>query len=315
MATPFEGLKRPRTSGEPHDGVQSRRDFLSRLVLTEAEANELRCEPQRSKRWFKGRCHRLTGSRFGAAAGHNRYSSPVQLLEDMLFGGFTGNAATRYGTAIEPVALEQYECHGKVRRSRAGLDPDEFWVDDEGLNVCLRWPCFGVSPDGIVHDGERVYLLEIKCPYRRRLYPTIPHYYYDQIQGTMGLMRLDGRVLDGCDFVVYTDRVTRIEHFPYDADYFEGELFPSLVHFYMHTYLDMARLRDAGRLTRDNWRDEGGLVVVECEEGDLAEAPSAGQPSSPDDAAAFAQPTTTKRRRCGEPLASRPASVQSLFQL
>lgn len=182
--------------------------------------------------WLKARRNRLTASRYGAAAAHNKYTDIRSLVMDMLWSSFTGNAATRYGNEYEDVAADIYTCHKISCYVDRKCNADQFWVEYPGLIIMYDTPWCGVSPDGIVHDGEEVGLLEIKCPFRKTLYPFIPPQYYDQIQGIMGLLKLPW-----CDFVVYTPDCTRIERYAFNAQYFEEHLFPAMREFYMRWFL------------------------------------------------------------------------------
>ena len=174
--------------------------------------------PQRGDAWLQARCSRITGSRFGSAAGHCRYQSPSGCVKQMLWHKFVGNdgmkrldgavrrrrrlmllSATRWGTKMEPVALEAYTKYLSQKRKTEGYQQN-ICVKESGLNIRKAKPWFAASPDGIVHDVTRdsqgreitsIGLLEIKCPYSRRdktgsqrFYPRIiPQYYWDQIQG------------------------------------------------------------------------------------------------------------------------------------
>ncbi len=64
---------------------------------------------------------------------YGRYKSPDQLVHDMLYGTFPGNEATRWGSAHEHIACDEYQI---VMRSR--LDKTQaasFHVEHSGLNV------------------------------------------------------------------------------------------------------------------------------------------------------------------------------------
>jgi hypothetical protein len=89
--------------------------------------------------------------------------------------------AIMWGKKFEPVAAEIYS------RRTASV------VHEFGLLLHPGMPGFGASPDGITSDGV---MLEIKCPYSRRLYPgVVPRAYMAQIQG-----QLDSAGLDMCDY-------------------------------------------------------------------------------------------------------------------
>eukprot|EP00466_Bigelowiella_natans_P020470 jgi/Bigna1/134213/aug1.24_g8921 len=186
-------------------------------------------------------------SNFGAAAKHNSYCSRDGLLAQMLWSGFEGNAATRYGNLNEDIACSVYESSRMAEiEMRAEQRFKGFHVEHKGLR-----------PDGSWSVG----LLEIKCPFSMRgrnpghnsFYPEvnlpnglrapIPPYYYDQITGAMGLLGLEW-----ADFVVYTPSGTQIRRYAFDRQYFEQHLLPSLHDFYFNWYVPAARAKWEGIL-------------------------------------------------------------------
>lgn len=202
------------------------------LAVTAEQVINIRSFKQRSPEWLQARVGRLTASNFGAAAGFNQYQSPKQLLQELLWGSFDGNAATRWGTVMEDVAKMDYIKHmydqhfmtarriGELRKNH-DVTPFECKVWECGLTVWEEHPFLAGSPDGLVHtnsfDGKEIrILLEIKCPgpepklpyaeqpaYQESKYPDIPPgippYYYCQIQGLMAIYKVKYT-----DFVVKT---------------------------------------------------------------------------------------------------------------
>lgn len=231
--------------------------FLKSLEVTHEQYESIKNCPQRTTEWHDARRDRLTASRYGNALGHNPYSkgSPEDLVLSMLYPNFQSNFAMEYGTRNEPTALNRYVAHvrSEYLKSNEPTKANGFWVEDTGLLVIESCPMFGVSPDGIVHDNGKLRLLEIKCPWKYRksdgFYETIPHMYYDQIQGIMGLLRLNGMVLHGCDFVVWTPKRTRIEHFEFDKNYFDDFMLPRLKQWYMQKYAPLRVHQMNGTLT------------------------------------------------------------------
>jgi len=202
------------------------------LAVTAEQVVNIRSFKQRSPEWLQARVGRLTASNFGAAAGFNPHQSPNQLLQELLWGSFEGNRATRWGTIMEDVAKLDYIKHmydqhfmtarriGELRKNH-DVTPFECKVWECGLTVFEEAPFLAGSPDGLVHtntfDGKELrLLLEIKCPgpdpkkpyseqaaYQESKYPDIPAgippYYYCQIQGLMAIYKLQHT-----DFVVKT---------------------------------------------------------------------------------------------------------------
>lgn len=202
------------------------------LAVTPEQVVNIRSFRQKSPEWLQARVGRLTASNFGAAAGFSTYQSPNQLLQELLWGTFEGNRATRWGQALEDMARMEYikymyDQHFMTARRigelRKGHDvtPFECKVWECGLTVWEEHPFLAGSPDGLVHtnnfDGKEIrLLLEIKCPgpeaklpyaeqpaYQESKFPEIPSgippHYYCQLQGLMAIYGLKQ-----ADFVVKT---------------------------------------------------------------------------------------------------------------
>lgn len=114
----------------------------------------------------------------------NPYSSKVQfMLDKCKRGSFKGNVATYWGQKYEPVVTDIYS-------NLTSKDVLEF-----GLIIHPEYEWLGASPDGITPDGV---MIEIKCPFRRKITGIPPLYYWIQVQ-----LQLEVCGLDYCDFVEY----------------------------------------------------------------------------------------------------------------
>lgn len=226
---------------------QKIKSYVETMKVTAEDVTRVMTTPQRTPEWIKWRSNRMTASNYGSAANHNPYSKPRQLLSALLWDTFKGNAATEYGTKNEPVAAKVFETFSSMHVK--GQHPkNEMTHFYPGLIICQKHPWLAVSPDGLpcvrLHDGKTIrYLLEIKCPFSKKLYPHIPHYYFDQIQGIMAILQLPY-----CDFVVWTPEVTQIRRYNFDPDYWKKVLYPRLYNFYFNEYLPRLILKSEGRL-------------------------------------------------------------------
>jgi putative phage-type endonuclease len=123
--------------------------------------------------------HRLTASQIATAISINPYQSRDSLIKQ--YAGvninnadvFTGNEATRHGEKYEDEAVEKYEKEHDCKVLTFGLMPFLFHDDQHFL---------GGSVDGITTDGR---LVEVKCPFRRKIKSEIPAYYHPQVQSMM----------------------------------------------------------------------------------------------------------------------------------
>lgn len=226
---------------------------------------------------------RLTASNFGTAVGHNKYSSPDALIEDMLWGTVVSNEAMAYGSKMEPVACRVFEL------AMTFITGGDIWVEHRGLmlacptlldpstNTYEGWA--GTSPDGIVNwrSGAPRSLLEIKCPSvnKRTFYSErsgadiarfkIPHYYYDQIMGICGLQQIGDAF-----FVVHLPDRTQILRFAFNEPYWK-ELFVGMRAFWFDKYLPAALACARGQLVRGQIRPLG-FTRYELEREDVEEA-------------------------------------------
>ncbi len=179
---------------------------------------------QRSPEWFEARKGKLTGSNIGAALGVNPWKTPDDLIRQMVreYHGadseFSGNVATEYGTAHEPLALLDYEMEtGNT-------------VEECGFFVHQEFDWLGASPDGLIGDHG---LIEIKCPYglRNEANPKFkslaeqPHY-HAQVQIELACT---GR--KACHFYQWAPNGDWLEHVDYDPQWFDENL-PVLKAFY-----------------------------------------------------------------------------------
>jgi putative phage-type endonuclease len=139
---------------------------------------------QRTPIWYETRQGLITASDFAQALGDGKFGTKEQLMkkkcgyEEEKFNA--SSPPLKWGTMFEPVASDIYETRNKMKLHEFGL---------------LKHPSidyFGASPDGVNECGVMV---EIKCPYRRKIDGQVPLQYYYQIQG-----QLDVCGLDECDF-------------------------------------------------------------------------------------------------------------------
>ena len=129
---------------------------------------------QRTPEWFAARRGRVIGSVAGAILGVNLHTSREDVLRRLVrdwHGAepeFTGNIATRHGTAHEDGAIVDFMMETGIGVKPVGFLPYEDWL--------------GASPDGLTDDGG---VLEVKVPFSLRKseapnFKTLaeqPHYY------------------------------------------------------------------------------------------------------------------------------------------
>jgi len=92
---------------------------------------------------------------------------------------------------------------------------------------------------------ERLFewLLELKCPSTKLFYGRCKLYYYDQIQGIMGL-----KGFLASDFVVRIVKYTVVQRYMYNHMYWTTILKPKMLHWYMDTFVPRLVWKQMGKL-------------------------------------------------------------------
>ena len=138
---------------------------------------------QRTPEWYERRKTLMTASNAAAALGIKPFDSfrgdpRAEGSSQLVSGSFKGNVATRHGCKFEDSV-----------RDRLCAITGEICLDF-GLLVHEEYEWLAASPDGICLLSGR--MIEIKCPYRRRICPgEVPHHYYPQLQTQMEVANLD----------------------------------------------------------------------------------------------------------------------------
>ncbi len=135
---------------------------------------------QRSEEWYKIRAKLITASDCGVILGYNTLSNTNKLMTTKLHNVRFENIYTKHGQYYEPKAIEIFEKKCKKK------------VYEVGLLQHQKHTFLGASPDGIVSNH---YLIEIKCPYTRRLSGAISLNYFAQVQ-----LQLEVANLEHCYF-------------------------------------------------------------------------------------------------------------------
>lgn len=144
----------------------------------------------------------ITASDFAQALGDGKFGSQKQFFRKKCAfeeEKFNPNVPPlKWGVMFEPIACEIYERRNGVKVHEFGLLPHP--------NVKF----FGASPDGITELGI---MLEIKCPYKRKITGEVPLQYYYQIQGQLDVCGLDECDYLECEFQEYSDSQEFLEDF------------------------------------------------------------------------------------------------------
>jgi putative phage-type endonuclease len=159
------------------------KDVLKKIDKRVLELQKIPQPPQRTAEWYDFRNQRLTASDWGTIISGSKYASKRSIIKKkcnkekhkMLSG-----KAIMWGVKYEEVAVKIYEKRNKTKVLEFGCLPHP------------RIPFLGASPDGITTEGI---MLEIKCPYSRKITGIPSEQYWTQVQGQLEICELDY-----CDF-------------------------------------------------------------------------------------------------------------------
>jgi putative phage-type endonuclease len=159
---------------------------------------------QRSQEWYDIRKNLITASDFAQALGDGKFGTQKQLLikkSGYEKDTFDNNMpALKWGVKYEPVAIEAYAKKNNVTMHEFGLliHPQP----------SMKW--FGASPDSISELGIMV---EIKCPWRRKITGEVPLQYFYQVQGQLDVCGLNECDFLECEFIEYDNENEFCRHF------------------------------------------------------------------------------------------------------
>ena len=178
---------------------------LLRIEKYQNQLEELKKIPlieQRSEEWYKARQTLISASDFGQALNRGEYGSQRDFIIKKVEGKskeIKYKKPLLWGVKYEDVATSIYSKRNNVQ------------VFEFGLIKHPELDYIGASPDGISDLGI---MLEIKCPYSRKISGKIMEQYYDQIQGQLEVCDLDECDFLECEFEEYKDE----EQFINDID-------------------------------------------------------------------------------------------------
>lgn len=178
---------------------------LLRIGKYQNQLEELKKIPvieQRSEEWYKARQTLISASDFGQALNRGEYGSQRDFIIKKVEGKskeIKYKKPLLWGVKYEDVATSIYSKRNNVQ------------VFEFGLIKHPELDYIGASPDGISDLGI---MLEIKCPYSRKISGKIMEQYYDQIQGQLEVCDLDECDFLECEFEEYKDE----EQFINDID-------------------------------------------------------------------------------------------------
>lgn len=141
---------------------------------------------QRTKEWYNLRNNIITATDVSTILECNKFESKKELLHKKINQPeIFSNEATQWGNFFEDVAAYIYSKINSLK------------VHDLGLLIHSKYNWLGASPDGIMENNK---LIEIKCPYSKKIFNKVPINYWIQTQIQMEVCNIEETVLFVCAF-------------------------------------------------------------------------------------------------------------------
>ena len=159
---------------------------------------------QRTDEWFNTRKNLVTASDMAQALNKGKFGTQKDFMIKKITNLLSNNNVyiqsdsppLVWGTKFEEVANKIYMKRNNVK------------VFEFGLIKHPTIKCFGASPDGISELGI---MLEIKCPFKRKINGSIPDQYWMQIQGQLEVCNLEECDYLECELSEYENETEFIE--------------------------------------------------------------------------------------------------------
>ena len=165
-------------------------------LIQELQTESNKIGAQKSEAWLEWRKGRVTGTDMSKLFSKSNNNQDLQdlLLKKLGFerSPFMGNEMTDHGNFYEDVAVEKYE---------------DLLLDNKVVlfNALPHKTCkhIGMSPDGIVFKEDETILIEIKCPFSRKIDEKISTGYKFQCQTGMEVLHSWGAPNIKTHFIQY----------------------------------------------------------------------------------------------------------------
>lgn len=151
---------------------------------------------QRTEAWYEARKSLITASDFAQALGEGKFGTQKQFYQKKC-----GYEVDKFDPYIPPL---KWGCMFEEVAAGIYAKRNDVVLYEFGLLKHSTIDCLGASPDGITEHGI---MLEIKCPYKRKITGEVPQQYYYQVQGQLDVCDLDECDYLECDFQIVNDDI------------------------------------------------------------------------------------------------------------
>jgi putative phage-type endonuclease len=150
-----------------------------------------------TKEWYEIREKKISATNISTIIGINHYKNKEELLNDKIYGlDKIDNIYTKHGNKFEDITIN-------ILENKLNIE-----IQDVGFKLSKKYNFLGATPDGITIYNNEICLVEIKCPFSRKI-SGIPSFdYYCQMQTQMEVFEIEKCLFYECDI----EEITKSEY-------------------------------------------------------------------------------------------------------
>jgi len=148
-----------------------------------------------STEWYEIRDKKISATNISTIIGINDFKNKEELLNDKIYGlDKIDNIYTKHGNKFEEITINILENKLKIK------------INEIGFKLSKKLNYLGATPDGITIFKNKICLVEIKCPFTRKI-SGIPSFdYYCQMQTQMEVFEVEECLFYECDIEEITKK-------------------------------------------------------------------------------------------------------------
>ena len=150
-----------------------------------------------TKEWFEIREKKISATNISTIIGINEFKTKEELLNDKIYGlDRIDNIYTKHGNKFEDVVID-------ILEKKLNIE-----IQDIGFKLSKKFNFLGATPDGITIYNDEICLVEIKCPFTRKINGLPSFDYYCQMQTQMEVFELEKCLFYECNI----EEITKSEY-------------------------------------------------------------------------------------------------------
>ena len=150
-----------------------------------------------TQEWYDIREKKISGTNVSTIIGTNNFKTKEELLSDKIYSlDKIDNIYTKHGNKFEEIAIDILENQLDIS------------IEEIGFGLSKKYNFLGATPDGITILNNKICLVEIKCPLKRKINGIPSLNYYCQMQTQMEVFDIEECIFFECNI----EEITKSEY-------------------------------------------------------------------------------------------------------